>query len=173
MKGLDEMLTNDIEMGKIPTRDTYYSSKRSDFVTNSYGESWDSSCGKPWVPVQNHWAPVQKTMSSWVFCNHTVNLEADSKILYYGLVKIYSLYRKVQQRLTEIYLVKQQPQEQPQKSHKQDIPQKHFQIDWAWHPTRCMPQIILHLWHFLCVRDAGRRGNEITEMWNDHTWNSD
>ena len=24
----------------------------SDFVTNSYGESWDSSCEKSWVPVQ-------------------------------------------------------------------------------------------------------------------------
>ena len=28
--------------------------KYSDFVTNSYGESWDSSCERSWVPVQNH-----------------------------------------------------------------------------------------------------------------------
>ena len=27
----------------------------SDFVTNSYGESWDLSCEKSWVPVQNQW----------------------------------------------------------------------------------------------------------------------
>ena len=73
--------------------------------------------------------PSSKNNEFLGLCNHTVNLEADSKILYYGLVKIYSFYRKVQQRLTEIYLVKQQPQEQPQKSHKQDIPQKHLQID--------------------------------------------
>ena len=31
-----------------------------------YGESWDSTCEKSWVPVQNHWVPVQKT-SPWVF----------------------------------------------------------------------------------------------------------
>ena len=36
MKGLDEMLTNDIEMGWIPARDVDYSSKHSDFVTDSY-----------------------------------------------------------------------------------------------------------------------------------------
>ena len=29
--------------------ETYHN---SDFVTNSYGESWDSSCEKSWVPVQ-------------------------------------------------------------------------------------------------------------------------
>ena len=28
--------------------------KYGDFVTNSYGESWDSSCERSWVPVQNH-----------------------------------------------------------------------------------------------------------------------
>ena len=32
----------------------------SDFVTNSYAESWDSSCEKSRVSVQNHWVPVQK-----------------------------------------------------------------------------------------------------------------
>ena len=24
----------------------------SDFITSTYGESWDSSCEKSWVPVQ-------------------------------------------------------------------------------------------------------------------------
>ena len=32
----------------------------SDFVTNSYGESWDSSCEKSLVPVQTQWVPVKK-----------------------------------------------------------------------------------------------------------------
>ena len=59
----------------------------SDFVTNSYGESWDSSCEKSWVPVQNHWVPVQKSFSPWVFCKQTVNLKTDSKTLYYSLLK--------------------------------------------------------------------------------------
>ena len=25
-----------------------------------YGESWDSSCEKSWVPGQNRWVPIQK-----------------------------------------------------------------------------------------------------------------
>ena len=28
----------------------------------------------------------------------------------------------------------------------------------------CIPQIILCLWAFLCIRDAGRRGNKITAL---------
>ena len=39
-------------------------------------------------------------------------------------------------------MVKQQTQEQPQKSHEQDILQKHPQIesvDQYLHPTGCMP----------------------------------
>ena len=43
----------------------------SDFVTNSYGKSWDSSCEKSWVPVQNQCVSVQKNESkieiAWVF----------------------------------------------------------------------------------------------------------
>ena len=41
---------------KFTTQETHYSDnikyKYSDFVTNSYGESWDSSCQKSWVPVK-------------------------------------------------------------------------------------------------------------------------
>ena len=59
----------------------------SDFVTNSFGESWDSSCEKSWVPVRNHWVAVQKTVSPWLICNHTVNLKTDSKTQYYSLLK--------------------------------------------------------------------------------------
>ena len=45
----------------------------SDFVTNSYGKSWDSSSEKSWVPaVHNQWVPVQKNKESeienaWAF----------------------------------------------------------------------------------------------------------
>ena len=35
----------------------------SDFVTNCYGESWDSFHEKSWVPVQNQWVPVWKPVS--------------------------------------------------------------------------------------------------------------
>ena len=45
-------------------------------------------------------------------------------------------------------------------------------IYWSLHPTGCMPWIILHLWGFLCVRDAGRRGNKITVSIIDFNWSS-
>ena len=42
-------------------------------VTNSYGEYWDSSCEKYWVPVQKQWVPVKKNIyksvieNAWAF----------------------------------------------------------------------------------------------------------
>ena len=48
----------------------------------------------------------------------------------------------------------------PQKSHKRDILHKHLQID----QSIFIPQIIFRLWEFLCVSDARRRGNKITEL---------
>ena len=59
-------------------------------------------------------------------------------------------------------VVKQQPQEQQQKSHQQDILQRHLQIDrsiFASYGTEAEP---LRLCGFLCVGDTGRRGNKIT-----------
>ena len=44
-----------------------------DFVTNSYGESWDSSCERSLVPIQNQWVSESqlKTKSeienAWAF----------------------------------------------------------------------------------------------------------
>ena len=57
-------------------RKAFYKHCSSDFVTNSCGESWDSSCEKSWAPVQNHWVPVQKTTSPKLkmlgpLCNQT------------------------------------------------------------------------------------------------------
>ena len=57
----------------------------------------------------------------------------------------------------------QQPQEQPQKSHKQDILRWHLHVNqlifasYGAHTTN-----YLHLWGFFCIRDAGCRGNKIT-----------
>ena len=36
--------------------------------------------------------------------------------------------------------------------------------------TGRMPWVILHLWGFLYIRDAGRRGNKITDV--KHIWNN-
>ena len=41
--------------------------------------------------------------------------------------------------------------------------QKHRQMDQSLHPAGCIYWIILRLWRFLCVRDAGHRGNKITD----------
>ena len=45
--------------------------RSSDFVTNSYGESWDAFCEKSWVPVMNQRVPVKKHESvienAWAF----------------------------------------------------------------------------------------------------------
>ena len=59
----------------------------SDFVTNSYGESWESSCEKSLVPVQKQ---QKKSVSPKLnmFCNVTVNLKTDSNDLYYLSLKL-------------------------------------------------------------------------------------
>ena len=40
--------------------------EHKDFVTNSYGESWDSSCEKSWVLVQNQWILNWKCLGLYV-----------------------------------------------------------------------------------------------------------
>ena len=37
--------------------------KYSDFVTNSYGESWDSSCEKSWVPVKKNKSEIENALA--------------------------------------------------------------------------------------------------------------
>ena len=44
-----------------------------------------------------------------------------NSLLQFTEMKLYSFYRQVQQRLEDICVIRQQPQEQPQKAHKQDI----------------------------------------------------
>ena len=123
----------------------------TDFVTNSYGESWDSSCEKSWVPLQNCWVSVKKKhwvpgsfVTAQLVWSHTPN-----SVLQFTETKIYSFYCKAQGRLKEISVVYQQPQ----KSHKH-ILQKHLQIRQSifacyWtHTTNCFAC----LGNFFCVR---------------------
>ena len=43
-------------------------------------------------------------------------------------------------------------------------------FDRSLHPMGCMPWIILRLWGFLCIRDAGCRGNKITDtVWKNNS----
>lgn len=64
-----------------------YNDAHSDFVTNIYGESWESSCEKSLVPVQKQ---QKKSVSPKLnmFCNLTVNLKTDSNDLYYLSLKL-------------------------------------------------------------------------------------
>ena len=61
------------------------------FVTNSCGESWDSSS---WVAVHNQWVPVHKNKESLTenaygpLCNQTVNLETEAKTIQFTEIKI-------------------------------------------------------------------------------------
>ena len=48
----------------------------SDFVTNRYGEFWDSSCEKSRVPVKKKKSPKFKMFGP--LCNQMVNLKTDS-----------------------------------------------------------------------------------------------
>ena len=100
-------------------------------------------------------------MSPLVFCNHTVNLETDSKtLLQFTEKKMYSFCCKSQQTLKEISVVQQQPQEQlPERSHKQDILQKQLQSIFASYG--------MHTTNYFCVFGnfyaSGTQDTEVTK----------
>ena len=92
-----------------------------------------------------------------------------NSVLKFTEIKVYSFYCIAQQRLKEICVVKQQPQERLQKSHKQDVLQKHLQTDrsiFASYGTPVINYFVSFCWASLCVWDAGRRGNKITEQFD-------
>ena len=71
-----------------------YSRTSSDFVTNSYDESWDSSCeNRESLSITNEYQFKKKTRRPKLkmlgpLCNQTVNLETDAKTLHYSLLKL-------------------------------------------------------------------------------------
>ena len=84
-------------------------------INNSYGASWDSSCEKSWVTVQNQSVPVKKKSPKLKMlgplCNQTVNLKTDSKTLYYSKMinwnlNLVLLFQGTTQRLKEICIAK-------------------------------------------------------------------
>ena len=62
-----------------------------DFVTNSYGESWNKSGEKSWVPVKKS----LKLKMLGPLCNQTVNLRTDSKTLYYSILNVTTLRQQL------------------------------------------------------------------------------
>ena len=70
-----------------------YSQTSSDFVTNSYGESWDSSCENHESLSITNESQLKKTRSRKLkmlgpLCYQTVNLETVAKTLHYSLLKL-------------------------------------------------------------------------------------
>ena len=112
--------------------------------------------------VQN-WKCFQRPL-----CNQTVNLKADSKTLYYSILKLKyseSFYFKAQQRLNERCIVKHNNSN----CHSTCVitQTEYFRsINWSLCPMGRMLWIILRLWGFLCFRDARHtctcKGNKLT-----------
>ena len=110
-----------------------------------------------------------KISLNWIFSGlyvtmQIINLKTDSQnscITIFWNTKT-PFYRKPQQRLKEIYLVKHQPQEEPQKSHKKDV-QKHFQIHWSnfaaqrIHAMNYFASLALFMYHWSGMQDAEER----------------
>ena len=76
------------------------------------------------------------------FGSERVKGRLHDSLLQFTEMKIYSFYRQVQQRLKDICIIKQQPQEQPQKSHKQDI-LKNILLIFASYGTHVMNYFVL------------------------------
>ena len=92
----------------------------------SHSRTFESQFKKKWVPGS--------FVNTQLICSQTPNF-----VLKFTEIKIYCFCCKAQRRLKEISVVKQQPQ----KSHKQDILQKHLQIHqsifacYGTHTTNC------------------------------------
>ena len=118
------------------------------------GESWDSSREQIVNPSPEPSSPSSK--------NYKSEIENAWAFMLPDIYKI--MFCKVQRRLKEICVVKQQPQEQPQKSYEQDILQKHLRVDRSLSPIRdaCHDFVIL-LCVFGHVYASGTQDAEVTK----------
>ena len=87
-------------------------------------------------------------------CNQTVNLETDAKTLYYSFkLVVQSFYIFKAKKLKQICIFEQQPQ----KSHEQDILPKNLQIDQLFFASCGM--------HFMNYFASGMQDAEIQNPW--------
>ena len=116
------------------------------------------------VQVQNHWVPVQKTMTHKLIFGglyvtmQTINLKTNSKTDQNSVLR-FSGTKKLLLSLNNSC-------NNSHRNHMNSIFYKNIfrSTDRSLHCTGRMPWIIiLRLWHFLCIRDAGCRGNKITD----------
>ena len=120
-----------------------------------YGESWDSSCENSCVPVQSHWV--------------TVNLKTDFKTPYYSLLKqkytsSIVKHNKTKKNKHRLSTATKTATEIIQTGYSTKNIFRSITRSLRERPTGCMPQIILRLCDFLCVRDTGRKDNKITAL---------
>ena len=120
--------------------------------------------------VQNQWVPVKKTVSPklnflGLLYNHTDNYSKErlhNSVLQFTEIEN-SFHHKAQQRRKEImYISINNSHKNSHGNHTNRIFYIFRSINWPLRPMGHMPWIILFLLHFLCVRDAGCRGNRIT-----------
>ena len=110
-----------------------------------------------------------KNKSPGSLCNHTVNLKIDSKTLYYSLLKLKytpSIVKHKKEKKKFVSL-----NNSHNNSHRNHTNRTFFKnilrtINLSLRLTGHIRQIILCLWGFLCVRDAGCRDNKITALSN-------
>ena len=97
-----------------------FAGMNSDFVRNSHGESWESSCEKTWVPDQNHWDSVKKKTSSKLkklgsLCDQAVTESEDrlqNSLSQCTEIKMQSSYwnnKNEGTKINTVHIVKQQP----------------------------------------------------------------
>ena len=108
-----------------------------------------------------------KNKSPGSLYNHTVNLKTDSKTLYYSLLNYEytpSIVKHNKEKKKFVSL-----NNNHKNNHRNHTNRTFFKnilrsIDLSLRLTGCIPQIILCLWGFLCIKDAGCRGDKITAL---------
>ena len=111
---------------------------------------------KSWVPLQNHRVPVQKTISPNLKMLGPLCDQVDKG---YSFVK--------HNKVLKNYASFNNGQKNSHRNHTNRISyKKHLQIDqliFASYMGR-MPYTFVHFGGFLCIKDAGRRGDKITVL---------
>ena len=108
-----------------------------------------------------------KNKSPGSLYNHTVNLKTDSKTLYYSLLNYEytpSIVKHNKEKKKFVSL-----NNNHKNNHRNHTNRTFFKnilrsINLSLRLTGRIPQIILCLWGFLCIKDAGCRGDKITAL---------
>ena len=117
----------------------------------------------PWTYlVKNHESQLKKKSPKLKMvgslCNQTVNLKTNSQTLYYSILKLkYSSSIKAKRNMHHQTTSIRTATEITWTGYCYKNTGSDWLIDRCLGPTRCMLWIILRIWGFSCVREAGRR----------------